>query len=136
MRLFQTSRRFNVEIQPQLVLLQKTLLNVEGMGRELDPDLDLWKTAKPYLERWMHQRVGLQGLRDRLNREAGQWSQILPQIPRLIYTNLNRPDAETVSALELQRLRQAQTQTNRLLMVIAAVLAIGVGVAVWAINGM
>src|SRR5690606_6975634 len=61
MRLFQTSRRFNVEIQPQLVLLQKTLLNVEGMGRELDPDLDLWKTAKPYLERWMHQRVGLQG---------------------------------------------------------------------------
>src|SRR5699024_9191706 len=54
MRLFQTSRRFNVEIQPQLVLLQKTLLNVEGMGRQLDPDLDLWKTAKPFLERWMY----------------------------------------------------------------------------------
>ena len=136
LRLFQTSRRFNVEIQPQLVLLQKTLLNVEGMGRELDPNLDLWKTAKPYLERWMHQRVGLQGLRERLNREAGQWSQILPQIPRLIYTNLSRPDSETVSAIELKRLRQTQQQTNRLLMVIAGVLAVGLGVAIWALKGM
>jgi ubiquinone biosynthesis protein len=55
MRLFQTSRRFNVEIQPQLVLLQKTLLNVEGLGRQLDPELDLWATAKPFLERWMNE---------------------------------------------------------------------------------
>jgi ubiquinone biosynthesis protein len=58
LRLFQTSRRFNVEVQPQLVLLQKTLLNIEGLGRELDPDLDLWQTAKPYLERWMREQVG------------------------------------------------------------------------------
>src|SRR5690625_2227091 len=116
LRLFQTSRRFNVEIQPQLVLLQKTLLNVEGMGRELDPNLDLWKTAKPYLERWMQQRIGLPGLRERLNREAGQWSQILPQIPRLIYSNLSRPDTGPASTLELMRLRKAQDQTNRLLM--------------------
>jgi ubiquinone biosynthesis protein len=58
MRLFQTSRRFNVEIQPQLVLLQKTLLNVEGLGRQLDPELDLWATAKPFLERWMNEQVG------------------------------------------------------------------------------
>ena len=55
MRLFQTSRRFNVEIQPQLVLLQKTLLNIEGLGRQLDPELDLWSTAKPFLESWMNQ---------------------------------------------------------------------------------
>ena len=53
LRLFQTARRFNLEVQPQLVMLQKTLLNIEGLGRELDPDLDLWTTAKPYLERWM-----------------------------------------------------------------------------------
>ena len=66
MRLFQTSRRFNVEIQPQLVLLQKTLLNVEGLGRQLDPDLDLWNTAKPFLERWMHEQVGWRGLLERL----------------------------------------------------------------------
>jgi ubiquinone biosynthesis protein len=58
MRLFQTSRRFHVEIQPQLVLLQKTLLNVEGLGRQLDPELDLWSTAKPFLERWMNEQVG------------------------------------------------------------------------------
>ena len=63
LRLFQTSRRFNVEVQPQLVLLQKTLLNIEGLGRELDPDLDLWQTAKPYLERWMREQVGWRGLR-------------------------------------------------------------------------
>ena len=63
MRLFQTSRRFNVEIQPQLVLLQKTLLNIEGLGRQLDPDLDLWITAKPFLERWMNEQIGWRGLR-------------------------------------------------------------------------
>ena len=62
LRLFQTSRRFNVEIQPQLVLLQKTLLNVEGLGRQLDPELDLWNTAKPFLERWMNEQVGWRGL--------------------------------------------------------------------------
>jgi hypothetical protein len=61
LRLFQTSRQFNVEVQPQLVLLQKTLLNVEGLGRELDPDLDLWQTALPYLERWMSEQLGLAG---------------------------------------------------------------------------
>ncbi|MBV5323090.1 MAG: ubiquinone biosynthesis regulatory protein kinase UbiB, partial [Ilumatobacteraceae bacterium] len=58
LRLFQTSRRFNVEVQPQLVLLQKTLLNIEGLGRQLDPELDLWNTAKPFLEQWMIDQVG------------------------------------------------------------------------------
>src|SRR5690606_16777600 len=91
LRLFQTSRRFNVDIQPQLVLLQKTLLNVEGMGRELDPGLDLWQTAKPYLERWMHERVGLQGFKRQLDREATQWAQLLPQMPRLLHARLSRP---------------------------------------------
>ena len=62
LRLFQTSRRFNVEIQPQLVMLQKTLLNIEGLGRQLDPDLDLWATAKPFLEQWMREQVGWRGL--------------------------------------------------------------------------
>ena len=58
LRLFQTARRFNMEVQPQLVLLQKTLLNIEGLGRQLYPDLDLWSTGKPYLERWMRERAG------------------------------------------------------------------------------
>jgi ubiquinone biosynthesis protein len=62
MRLFQTARRFNMEVQPQLVLLQKTLLNIEGLGRQLYPDLDLWSTAQPFLERWMRERVSPKSL--------------------------------------------------------------------------
>ena len=93
MRLFQASRRFDVEIQPQLVLLQKTLLNIEGLGRQLDPDLDLWVTAKPFLERWMVERIGPAALRERLGREATQWAQTLPQIPRLLHGALSRAAA-------------------------------------------
>lgn len=133
LRLFQTSRRFNVEIQPQLVLLQKTLLNVEGMGRDLDPNLDLWDTAKPYLENWMHQRVGLQGLSQRMSQEAGQWSQLLPQIPRLVFENLHRPDHGAEIQHELKLLRAAQQQNNRLVAVLCAVLAVAIVVALWAL---
>ncbi len=89
LRLFQTSRRFNVEVQPQLVLLQKTLLNVEGLGRELDPELDLWATAQPLLERWMKERVGWPGFKERLRQEAPQFAQILPQLPRLVHRALS-----------------------------------------------
>jgi ubiquinone biosynthesis protein len=131
LRLFQTSRRFNVEIQPQLVLLQKTLLNVEGLGRELDPDLDLWKTAKPYLERWMRERIGMAGLKKQLEKEAAQWSQILPVIPRLVHDRLNRPNVEPAVLLELVQLRKAHQHTNRLLSVVAAVLAVAVALIIW-----
>lgn len=134
LRLFQTSRRFNVEIQPQLVLLQKTLLNVEGMGRELDPELDLWQTAKPFLEKWMHQRIGWRGLRQRLEQESSQWSQILPQIPRLVYSRLNHPDTRLGLNSEMLRLRRAQERTNRLLMVLCGILAVALGVAIWALT--
>ncbi|MDO5638466.1 MAG: ubiquinone biosynthesis regulatory protein kinase UbiB [Neisseria sp.] len=82
MRLFETSRRFNVEIQPQLVLLQKTLLNIEGLGRQLDPDLDLWATAKPFLVSWMNEQVGPKALLRNLKEEAPDWAQILPSLPR------------------------------------------------------
>ena len=88
LRLFQTSRRFNVEIQPQLVLLQKTLLNIEGLGRQLDPELDLWNTAKPFLERWMNEQVGWRGLLDRLKNEAPRYAQLLPELPRLLHQAL------------------------------------------------
>ena len=86
LRLFQTSRRFNVEIQPQLVLLQKTLLNIEGLGRQLDPELDLWGTAKPFLERWMNEQVGWRRLcraAARTRRRATR--KLLPQLPRLLH---------------------------------------------------
>jgi len=88
MRLFQTSRRFNVEIQPQLVLLQKTLLNVEGLGRQLDPDLDLWSTAKPFLERWMSEQVGWRAFVEGLKVEAPRYAHLLPELPRLVHQAL------------------------------------------------
>jgi ubiquinone biosynthesis protein len=88
LRLFQTSRRFNVQIQPQLVLLQKTLLNIEGLGRQLDPDLDLWTTAKPYLERWMSEQVGWRALLKQVRTEAPQWGVLLPKLPRLLHRRL------------------------------------------------
>jgi ubiquinone biosynthesis protein len=111
MRLFQASRRFNVEIQPQLVLLQKTLLNIEGLGRELDPQLDLWSTAKPFLERWMSDQVGWQGLTERLKDEAPRYAQLLPELPRLLHAALQpRPEQGT-----LHTLLEEQRRTNRLL---------------------
>ena len=134
LRLFQTSRRFNVEIQPQLVLLQKTLLNVEGLGRQLDPNLDLWKTAKPYLERWMRQRVGIKGLRQSLEKEAAQWSQMLPALPRLLHDQLSRPNVSPALLAEMAQLRRAQEQNNRLVAALVGVVALAVGVAIWALT--
>ena len=90
LRLFQVSRRFNVEIQPQLVLLQKTLLNVEGLGRQLDPYLDLWATAQPFLENWMRDQVGPEAVWNRLLEQAPYLSSALPQVPRLIHQALER----------------------------------------------
>ena len=84
MRLFETSRRFHVEIQPQLVLLQKTLLNIEGLGRQLDPQLDLWQTARPFLVKWMDSQIGVRALWRNLKNEAPDWAEILPSLPRKI----------------------------------------------------
>ena len=119
LRLFQTSRRFNVEIQPQLVLLQKTLLNVEGLGRQLDPELDLWATAKPFLERWMNDQVGWRGLITRLKNEAPRYVQLLPELPRLLHQAL-QPRSD-VDQRALGALLVEQQRTNRLLQVIVCV---------------
>jgi len=113
MRLFQTSRRFNVEIQPQLVLLQKTLLNIEGLGRELDPDLDLWSTAKPFLEKWMLEQVGPKKLWEQLRSEAPRYAKLIPELPRLMHDFLLHRQNDMRPQLE--RLIQAQNRTNRLL---------------------
>ena len=115
LRLFQTSRRFNVEVQPQLVLLQKTLLNIEGLGRQLDPNLDLWKTAKPYLERWMSEQIGWRGLIEKLKAEAPRYSQIFPQLPRLAHQALKRAGEPAENGELLAALLSEQRATNRLL---------------------
>ena len=124
LRLFQTSRRFNVEIQPQLVLLQKTLLNVEGLGRQLDPELDLWNTAKPFLERWMNEQVGWRGLVERFKHEAPRYAQLLPELPRLLHTALRarEPDHHPLFV----ELLAEQQRTNRLLQGLLYFLAGGV----------
>jgi ubiquinone biosynthesis protein len=122
LRLFQTSRRFNVEVQPQLVMLQKTLLNIEGLGRQLDPDLDLWTTAKPYLERWMDERIGWRGLLQALRREAPTWAQTLPQLPRLAHRLLAEDRSGPLRAAFEQRSRD-DARRNRLLALVAALLA-------------
>ncbi len=123
LQLFQASRRFNVEIQPQLVLLQKTLLNIEGLGRQLDPDLDLWKTAKPFLERWMNEQVGWRALVRNLKNEAPKWAQLLPQLPRLAHHALNENRlAQLESGLTL--LLKQQQARNRWLGAIAGLLAL------------
>lgn len=116
MRLFQTSRRFQVEIQPQLVLLQKTLLNIEGLGRELDPDLDLWSTAKPFLEKWMLEQMGPKRLWRQLRAEAPQYAKLLPGLPRLLDAALRPRSAEQRQTL--RDLLDAQKRTNRLLQTI------------------
>ena len=113
MRLFQTSRRFQVEIQPQLVLLQKTLLNIEGLGRELDPDLDLWSTAKPFLERWMLEQVGPEKLLAQLKAEAPTYAKLLPTLPRLLAQYLKA--GPSVNRRELNDLLAEQKRTNKLL---------------------
>lgn len=88
LRLFQTARRFNMEVQPQLLLLQKTLFNVEGLGRQLYPELDLWNTAKPFLERWLKQQLGPRAFIRKLRTHAPYWAEKLPDIPDLLYQTL------------------------------------------------
>jgi ubiquinone biosynthesis protein len=132
LRLFQTSRRFNVEVQPQLVLLQKTLLNIEGLGRQLDPDLDLWKTAKPYLERWMVDQIGWRGVVRNLKREAPYWAATLPQVPRLLHKLLAEERAEKLERAFGALYAQGQFR-NRLLAALLAVAAAWVAVQAWAV---
>ncbi|HJQ63468.1 MAG TPA: ubiquinone biosynthesis regulatory protein kinase UbiB [Burkholderiales bacterium] len=123
LRLFQTSRRFNMEVQPQLVMLQKTLLNIEGLGRDLDPDLDLWATARPFLERWMSERLGWRGALRHLRQEAPYWSAMLPQLPRLLHQALAQQASGQAADHAAALVRERQRQ-NRLLALIAALLGV------------
>ncbi len=158
MRLFQTGRRFDMEIQPQLVLLQKTLLNIEGLGRQLYPDLDLWRTAKPHMERWMREQLGLNAVWNRVKQQAPSWGEQLPMLPARLFQA-----TENIAAMrrameqqqqEMQQLREhfRAATTSRLsemsgaTLVLAAVLLAGVEplaaymlgplpIATWVIGG-
>ena len=127
LRLFQTSRRFQVEIQPQLVLLQKTLLNVEGLGRQLDPELDLWATAKPFLEQWMLKQVGPQRLWSELKAQAPRYAKLLPELPLLFHAYLKGGGSDLQTKELLAKLMSEQQKTNR---VLRAVIYTTVGFAI------
>jgi ubiquinone biosynthesis protein len=127
LRLFQTSREFNVEIQPQLVMLQKTLLNIEGLGRDLDPNLDLWTTAKPYLENWMADQLGWRGLTRRLRKEATNWAVMMPQYPRLMHQALDQIRSQRIDQ-RMSDLVAAGRRQNILLAIIVILLTV---LSVW-----
>lgn len=108
LRLFQTARRFKMPVQPQLVLLQKTLLNIEGLGRQLYPDLDLWETAKPYLENWMNEQYGPKAALKAIKKEAPKWSVLLPELPVLAH--------QTMTAIKEQNTSLQQTRDEVLVL--------------------
>ena len=123
LRLFEVGRQFGMEVQPQLVLLLKTMLQVEGLGRQLDPDLDLRRAAQPVLERWMDRQSGLRGFARQLKEEAPLWSRTLPQIPRLVHRLLADDPARRLEGA-LLRLEAAQLRQTRMLRAIALLLAV------------
>ncbi|MFA5982911.1 MAG: ubiquinone biosynthesis regulatory protein kinase UbiB [Methylococcaceae bacterium] len=111
LRLFQTARRFDMQVQPQLVLLQKTLLNIEGLGRELYPELDLWQTAKPFLEKWFHERMGPKAKLEKLLKQLPLMLDQFPEMPGLIYKALeNSSHSQQMAEQQQQMLKQLNQQ--------------------------
>ncbi len=130
LRLFQTARRFGMEVQPQLVLLQKTLLNIEGLGRQLDDELDLWDTAKPFLENWMKDRIGPKNLAHSIKSNLPYWIEQAPHLPGLLHTSLQKlsnadfnQQSVQIEKLEKQIESQNIAQRNRTLGVLIILFA-------------
>jgi ubiquinone biosynthesis protein len=117
LRLFQTARRFHMEVQPQLILLQKTLLNIEGLGRQLYPDLDLWQTAKPFLEQWMREQLGPRAVVRELKNHAPRWGEILPALPGLAHEVLRQARSGKlrveIAPTELEKIRREMRRSNQ-----------------------
>jgi len=138
LHLFQTARRYNMEVQPQLVLLQKTLFQIEGLGRQLYPDLDLWVTAKPYLENWMSEQLGPRALLKTLKKELPKWWQMAPELPGLVHAALKQKQrdekngglAEQISELRsLVRRQQQRRMTAQIggVLLLSGVISLGFG---------
>ncbi|HLX55035.1 MAG TPA: AarF/UbiB family protein, partial [Aquella sp.] len=121
-KLFQISRRFEIEVQPQLILLQKTIVNVEGLGRMLNPELDLWVTAKPILERWMKRQMGLRGLLHNLKNEMPYWSYTLPALPRAFAKSLVAADVASEQNIVYTKLLKSYKRQNWLFILTIIVL--------------
>ncbi|MDD8061071.1 MULTISPECIES: ubiquinone biosynthesis regulatory protein kinase UbiB [Shewanella] len=156
LELFRTARHFDIVVQPQLVLLEKTLLYIEGLGRQLYPQLDLWQTAKPFLEQWMSEQVGPKAMFNKVKSNAPFWADKLPEFPELIYDNLKlgRKLLGTQQQMldKYLRYQQKSHKSNYLLITSAVLLicgtilisqtvtlwpaytCIGAGVLIWAIG--
>jgi ubiquinone biosynthesis protein len=119
--LFRTAGQFDMQVQPQLVLLQKTLLNIEGLGRELYPELNLWDTAKPFLEQWIADRYSLQNVGQRLQQDAPALLETLPLLPDLILNRLRQTPP----------VKPPKTTTSNWILPLASLgaLALGIGIA-------
>ncbi len=140
LRLFQTARRFDMHVQPQLVLLQKTLLNIEGLGRQLYPELDLWKTAKPFLERWMEEQLGVRALFRELRNQAPRWGEILPALPAMAHDLLNEAKEGRLRvelrSQEIRQLRQEIRRSNqRTVLAITGAALVVAAAAILALDG-
>ncbi len=138
LRLFQTARRFDMEVQPQLVLLQKTLLNIEGLGRQLYPELDLWKTAKPFLERTLSEQLGTRSILRNLKDSMPSWGKALPELPALAHNFLEQATTGKLqiewTSAELKRLRSEVRLANR--RTVTAVIGTGLLLAAAIIYGL
>ncbi|MCW8831916.1 MAG: ubiquinone biosynthesis regulatory protein kinase UbiB [Colwellia sp.] len=122
--LFNTARRFNMEVQPQLVLLQKTLLYIEGLGRQLYPQLDLWQTAKPFLENWVKEQMGVKAVFTKIKENLPFWNEKLPEIPDLVYDYLKAgKESHTQQTQLIEKMTQQQQVNSQRL--ICSVLAAG-----------
>ena len=138
-RLFRVARRFHMEVQPQLLLLQKTLLNVEGLGRQLYPELDLWQSAKPFLQRWMDRQLGVRAAWRELERQAPRWGEILPALPSLAHEVLRQARhgqlRVEIASRDLESMRREMRRANRRTvravlasaLIVSAVLCAGTG---------
>jgi ubiquinone biosynthesis protein len=112
--LFSTARRFNMEVQPQLVLLQKTLLYIEGLGRQLYPQLDLWQTAKPFLENWVKEQMGIKAVFTKIKDNIPFWNEKLPEIPDLFYDYLKLgKDAQQQQVALLKQIKQQNNKNSQ-----------------------
>jgi len=113
LRLFQTARRFDMEVQPQLVLLQKTLLNIEGLGRQLYPELDLWKTAKPFLENWMEEQVGPRAVLRNIKEDMPYLLEKMPEMPGLLYKSLKAYADGEYGSQQMKQLEKIRREMKR-----------------------
>ncbi|MDA9826513.1 ubiquinone biosynthesis regulatory protein kinase UbiB, partial [Porticoccaceae bacterium] len=130
--LFNTARRFNMEVQPSLVLLQKTLLNIEGLGRQMYPQLDLWTTAQPFLEKWLKDRYSPKSIFKQFKRHVPDWLEHLPQIPPLIFQalqNMQQSPISTVAPSPVAKEKSSSKPRRMINRFGAALLGIGIGLA-------